>query len=268
MAGRRVAFGWDVGSRAQLYAVHPDGTGLRRLFEPAATAPAFAPEGNRIAFFAEGARRATLVVAAVAARRLARVPTRPDPSPPSWSPDGRKLVFETRDGVFTIRATGGKPARLKGTWRTDAEPAWSPDGRTIAFTRTIRGRPSVYALDVRTGRARLLRRGAERPAWSPDGRRIAFTNPWSPSYNVDVWVMRRNGKRVRRLTRHSEFDVNPSWSPDGSRIAFASSRGADTAPWIGNARIFVMRLDRGEQAAAPVEGIYGTTMGSLSWRPE
>ena len=267
LASGRVAFGWDVGSRAQLYAVRPDGTGLRRLFEPAATAPAFAPEGNRIAFFAEGPRRATLVVAAVAARRLVRVPMRSDPSPPSWSPDGRRLAFETRDGVFTIRAAGGKPVRLRGTRRADADPAWSPDGRSVAFTRRVRGRPSVHVVDVRTGRARLLRRNAEDPAWSPNGRRIAFTNAYAPPYNVDVWLMRRDGTRARRLTKHEDFDVNPIWSPDGSRIAFASSRGADAAPWIGNARIFVMRVDRGEQAATPVEGIYGGTIGSLSWRP-
>lgn len=265
LAGRRVAFGWDVGSRPQLYAVHPNGTGLRRLFEPAASAPAFAPEGNRIAFFAGNPRRATLVVTAVAARRLARVPVRAVPSPPSWSPDGRRLAFETRDGVFTIGAAGGKPVRLRGTRRADADPAWSPDGRSVAFTRRVRGRRSVFVVDVRTGRARLLRRNAEAPAWSPDGRRIAFTNAYAPPYNVDVWVMRRDGKRVRRLTKHEDFDVNPVWSPDGARIAFASSRGADTAPWLGNARIFVMRVDRGEQAAAPVEGIYGSNIGTLSW---
>jgi Tol biopolymer transport system component len=265
-AAGRVAFGWDVGSRSQLYAVRPDGGALRRLFEPAAAAPSFAPEGNRIAFFAQGPRRATLVVAAVAARRLARVPVGPYPSPPSWSPNGRRLAFETRDGVFMIRADGGKPARLRGTTRADGEPAWSPDGRTIAFTRRIHGRPSVHVVDVRTGRTRLLRRNAETPAWSPDGRRIAFTNGYAPTYNVDVWVMRRDGTRPRRLTRHPDFDVNPAWSPDGTRVAFASSRGTDAAPWLGTARIFVMRAAQGERGATPIQPIHADSMSTLSWR--
>jgi Tol biopolymer transport system component len=266
-AGGRVAFGWDVGSRSQLYAVRPDGTGLRRLYEPAAVAPSFSPQGTRIAFFAVGPRRATLVVAAVAARRLAKLPVGANPSAPSWSPDGRRLAFETRDGVFTIRASGGRPTRLRGTTRADGEPAWSPDGRTVAFTRRIRGRPTVHVVDLRTGRVRLLRRDAESPAWSPDGRRIAYTNRYAPPYNVDVWVMRRDGSRPRRLTRHPEFDLEPVWSPDGARIAFTSTRGVDVAPWLGNARVFVMPADRGERGAIPVESIYGGAVGALSWVP-
>jgi Tol biopolymer transport system component len=265
-AGGRVAFGWDVGSRSQLYAVRPDGSGLRRLFEPAAEAPSFAPEGDRVAFFAEGLQRDTLIVAAVAARRLAKVPTAGDRSPPSWSPNGRVLVFETRDGVFTIRVSGGKAVRLRGTTRADGQPAWSPDGRSVAFTRRVRGRPSVYVVDRRTGRARRLRRNAERPAWSPDGRRIAFTNAWARPYNVDVWVMQRDGSHPRRLTRAAEVDVAPEWSPDGRRIAFVSTRGLATAPWLGTSRVFVVRVAGGERTARPVASLFGSGPTSLSWR--
>jgi Tol biopolymer transport system component len=77
--------------------------------------------------------------------------------------------------------------------------------------------------------------------------------------------MRRDGSRPRRLTRHPEFDLEPVWSPDGARIAFTSTRGVDAAPWLGNARVFVMPADRGERGAIPVESIYGGAVGALSW---
>jgi Tol biopolymer transport system component len=124
----------------------------------------------------------------------------------------------------------------------------------------------LHLVDLRTGRSRLLRRDAESPAWSPDGRRLAFTNRYAPPYNVDVWVMRRDGTRAHRLTRHPDFDLHPEWSSDGRRIAFVSSRGADAAPWLGNFRIFVMRADRGDRTARPVASIQGSYGGTISWR--
>jgi TolB protein len=68
---------------------------------------------------------------------------------------------------------------------------------------------------------------AYEPAWSPDARRIAFTGYRSDD-NYDVYVMDRNGKNLRRLTKTSAFDANPSWSSNG-RIAFTSAREGRSA---------------------------------------
>lgn len=54
---------------------------------------------------------------------------------PSWAPDGRRLAFARSSGIYTIRASGGKPRRVA---RHGLAPIWSPDGRWIAFTRTVR----------------------------------------------------------------------------------------------------------------------------------
>ena len=67
----------------------------------------------------------------------------------------------------------------------DNDPSWSPDGRRIVFQRewTTAGDSGVidlYTVDVRTRRLERLTRtpdvGELFPAWSPDGRRIAFTS--------------------------------------------------------------------------------------------
>jgi TolB protein len=122
---------------------------------------------------------------------------------------------------------GSQLRRLTRSAKNEFDAAWSPDGKRIVFRVAPAGLPATTSLaDIvvvnanGTGRKKLTnnpRRGNWDPSWSPDGMQIAFG-----SQGPDVWIMRPDGTRLRRLTRGG--GESPAWSPDGKWIAFMSSR--------------------------------------------
>lgn len=49
-------------------------------------------------------------------------------------------------------------------------PAWSPDGARIALDSVRGDQQSIYVLDLRSGRERLVLRRALDPAWRPSSK--------------------------------------------------------------------------------------------------
>jgi len=238
-----IAFSMKSGDYSDLYVIRPDGTGLRRL-----TNTADSTEDS-----------------------------------PSWSPDGRSIVFSDHDlgvhgSVDVIGVDGSGAHQLFAAPLGWAYPAWSPDGRWIAFTEWL-GYPGIYV--VRSdghGLHKLPGPGqATRPSWSPDSKRLAYTegggvriigldgsgrrhltrSGYSPAWSPDgrqvalaygdhgkIWVVSADGRRARQLTRGSTYDTVPAWSSDGKQIAFVRS-----ATFTGGGRLYVMDADGAHQRA-------------------
>ena len=72
------------------------------------------------------------------------------------------------------------------------------------------------------------------PRWSPDGSWIAFDS--RPGGNANIFVVRPDGGKPRRITTNSAENVVPSWSRDGKWIYFMSTRSGDTADLEGACR--------------------------------
>ncbi|MCI0526702.1 MAG: hypothetical protein L0Y56_04520, partial [Nitrospira sp.] len=111
--------------------------------------------------------------------------------------------------------------------------SWSPDGKKIAFESVRGGSISLWVMNSDGTHPVQLTRDLSNnwhPTWSPDGSRIAFASDRSGNY--DIWVMDADGSNPIPLTQDPASDFRPSWSPDGRKIVFTSLRAGTADLWI------------------------------------
>jgi dipeptidyl aminopeptidase/acylaminoacyl peptidase len=98
---------------------------------------------------------------------------------PSVSPDGKTLVFLSKDGISSISLAddAAKPVPMFHARGTPGPPVWSPDGKYVAFTsnREDHGFIGIYSIADKTITYMDPSTQTDRyPEWSPDSRQIAF----------------------------------------------------------------------------------------------
>ncbi|MEK7268338.1 MAG: hypothetical protein AAB093_02945, partial [Nitrospirota bacterium] len=133
-AGRELAFTSDRGGGPQIYVMNADGSNVRRLtFEgDYNAAPAWSPRGDWIAYVCRTQERQfKLCLISPDGQKRLQITSGPglDDSP-SWSPDGRHLVFSStvngQSHIFLINRDGTEQERLTSGGTHHSSPCWSP----------------------------------------------------------------------------------------------------------------------------------------------
>jgi Tol biopolymer transport system component len=178
---------------------------------------------------------------------------------PSWSADGKNLVFVRGQSVFTMTADGGNVTRVTHDNGYVSSPHFSPnagrivyaeDNLPVADSDTPR-RLSIFSVrSDGTDRRRLMTTTRNNypspsPVYAPNGRRIVFDAGLNGHRGAGIWTIRRDGSHLRRLARG--VLLARDWSPDGQWILF--QRLTDLGDTCGDGR--AMRPDGSDKHPVP-----------------
>ncbi len=160
---------------------------------------------------------------------------------PSWSPNGKWIVFEREQeretneqnhDLFIMNIDGTQVRKLTPYTGLDVNPDWSPDSQHIVFSSTRSDAWSLHIMEVETQEVRELTRvmegqSAGSAAWSPDGKRIAYVGKNLNPFQSAIYIIGADGKNPRPLfppvvAQH----YSPDWSPDGKHILYCTSKSA------------------------------------------
>jgi len=243
---RRIAFVREYAARNELYVVDAAGAGPRRVghdLPDAILFPDWSPDGRRLTVSAgKNAAHPGIYLVDVASGRSTII--RSDSSAyrcPSWSPRGDRLVVASyRQGVSALVVLDTLGSVQDTLIRSDTTyldcPQWSPRGGEVLFTIFHGGgasgweRPAfhsnlaIFALPSRAVIQLTHGKGLTNYGrWARDGDWIVFQsdrhaaptteakNAGQMLQNLEVWIMRRDGTNLRRLTTNTYFDAHPSW---------------------------------------------------------
>jgi Tol biopolymer transport system component len=242
--GKVVFAGFD-GTGFDIYVANAAGAGAAKL-APAQgvdATPAWSPDGKKIAFRSQRAfpgvpptdlKTYEIHVMRADGSQVIRLTNNAFADlEPSWSPDGKRLVFFTdRDGnqeIYVMNADGSSQANLSRNAAADTQPAWSPDGRRIAFVSGRDGDGEIFVMNANGSGVRQLTSNDladATPAWSPDGGRIVYSRFINGGANFELYVVGADGRGDRPLTATPAREFQPAWSPDGKRIIFSRDEGS------------------------------------------
>jgi len=246
-----IIFTSERGGSADIYRVHPDGSGLERLTDDPAydDQGALSPDGKQLAFVSSrGTGSADIWVLDLRTKKAQNLTHAPGSFRPSWSPDGKWIAFSSdrntpvrRDGgrfeqsqaasIYLMRADGTDVRRLTPADKFAGSPKWSPDGERIVFYEmdiqdtfyARRASPVVGSgklVDSQTVSVGVAN-GTRQEHTSGPGLKVS---PQFLSTNRIGYVTKAGSRTGLAFTTGDQAADgqmrNPSWSPDGKWVVY------------------------------------------------
>lgn len=260
---------WERLQLADIYLIHPDGTGLRRLSEHGGFcgSPKWTPDSKSVVAYCMTAQEtwtyrfgdvdgkdkvmkmdvATGAASEVAAGEGVKVM----PSVLSTGEIAYLRGDKTAKGVFYGKGTPGPKGEDLRT------PSWSPDGKRVVYSRFVYKKPSMMMKEWSRNKKFELYGTAWLPDYDRTGERLAVTKivaEDSPgAYTTTLFVI-DEGKEPKSILTRKDLILAPSWSPDGKQIVvgvgeFSSFLDSDVGekkpvdPVNGGAQVAIVNAD-------------------------
>ncbi|HTW31915.1 MAG TPA: hypothetical protein VMD76_09565, partial [Candidatus Sulfotelmatobacter sp.] len=158
------------------------------------------------------------------------------------SPDDKRVAYASGNGIWTLDLERKTKTRITFDPLVIQEPSWSPDGRMLIFSAQLTtggGNVEIRSKAADGSGAEKLvfpeNNNYHGPAWSPDGRSVTYL--WGEGEkNVSLWIRPANGdgKPVAAVQPPSAESVISYYriSPDSHWVAYASDESGQQEVYI------------------------------------
>jgi eukaryotic-like serine/threonine-protein kinase len=208
---------------SQLLWFNAKGEQVGQIASVAPSEPRLSPDGRFVAFRSDEAGNGKRYLRLYDTTRdvATRLTDQGAEESPAWSPDGKTLVYISRDGqsygIYQIALDRADPPRTlwKGP-RIRQIDHTLPD--VLLCSEFSAGRPRLMTLSLPDVQAGLMHPGAE-PRISPDGHWVVYTFSSGHPFHPDVYLEPFRGQGAR-IQISSNGGAQGTWSRDGKQIYF------------------------------------------------
>ena len=161
-----------------------------------------------------------------------------------FSPDGRRIFFDSPDGIYSCELDGSRVKRLVALPGRSEYPRWSKDARRLRFTLndTTTGGTSIWEVSQDGSHLHAVPLSLSQPGmaccgrWSSDGRYFFFV--WTRDELQTLWALRESG---RTLLSPPPKPVQLTFAPNDFGGLIPSQDPSRVFAWGGNELIETAR---------------------------
>lgn len=247
--------GFETSHSTEIYMMHPDGTGLKRMttLDGFAGSPSWSPDGKGLIFYETETVEINKITGARGLRGITQIATidletnkwhvLTSGAGEKWSPHWvslNRIAYVGRGPEGGIEFINGS----QGARGEFSSPSWSDDGKQMVFHRDVGHTwPPFYKWNNRDTQFQLYRTGIF-PSFSPDGRKLISNDKTAGILHNSILLMNSDGTDSRILFTHPEKSaLDPVWSPQGDKIAFAYGNFFQTIKGKATADIAIIDSD-------------------------
>lgn len=198
--------------------------------------PRFSPDGSKIVYtiWHSSLSEASLHLYDIASdSTYTIVSRRAGDLSPEWSPDGKKIIFDARDGsdisqIYEWEMDSNTINKISNYTSHAFQPSYSHDGSRIALAYL----GALYIRELNTGTTTKIpgTEDSNSPVWTVNDSQIIYA--YDPNYNnmSDIFIINTDGTNKVQITNYSGRDSRPRVSSDGKFILYEYEKDNNVHP--------------------------------------